>query len=418
MIVTPKRMRMMCNSRILILLASLVLLTAILGVASSGCADGTTFYSCYYPIVGRVAHDGTPDACCHVDACPCHCLDEPCDGFRIADELVCELAGDAGTDAPIIDGGADAPIIDGGTSSCSGSCVFTPPYGDWEGPGLLWLGPEGSAPACPTQAPTVAYQGHDSLNAPPASCGTCSCSTPSGSCAHPLSFTTSSKPCGDSSGMAMPFDGPPAWDGSCTAKDCISPDPACAHSMSVQSLTAAPLVMTEQVCTPSIVIAQDSSVPTWTTAVLACRGPTTSGPGCNDMHTTCVPFAVPPEFSVCIYKSSDASCPDTYPEKHLVYADFDDHRACSACACSAPLGSSCKALLSVFQDGACSLPLLTGPVSSSGPSCFDLMPAGLPLGSKTVTALAYKPGNCLPSGGEASGTVEPSGPSTFCCLGS
>jgi len=49
-------------------------------------------------------------------------------------------------------------------------------------------------------------------------------------------------------------------------------------------------------------------------------------------------------------------------------------------------------------------------------ACPDLVPAGLPLGSKTVTALAYQAGNCLPSGGEPSGTVEAAFASTFCCL--
>jgi hypothetical protein len=188
--------------------------------------------------------------------------------------------------------------------------------------------------------------------------------------------------------------------------------------MSVQSLTAEPLVITEQGCTPSIVIAQDASAPSWTTAALACRGMTTSGFGCSDPGQTCVPSATPPDFAMCIYHDSDVSCPDSYPEKHLVFAGFDDQRSCSACACSAPIGSACTGALSVFKDsdGTCSVPLLSVPVSSSAPACFDLVPAGLPLGSKTITALAYQPGNCVPSGGEASGNVEASGPSTFCCL--
>ena len=75
----------------------------------------------------------------------------------------------------------------------------------------------------------------------------------------------------------------------------------------------------------------------------------------------------------------------------------------------------CTATLDVFKDGACSVPLLSDPISSSKSACFDVVPAGLPLGSKTVTALAYKPGACPPSGGDARGTVEATGPSTFCC---
>lgn len=408
----------MSNRRIWILVISLLMLTAAFAISSTGCGVGAIVYDCNYPLVGRLAHDGQHDACCHIDLCPCHCLNDPCPDLAPIEEALCNLPSDAGTDAAIPDGGTDAASPDGGTSSCDGTCVLTPPFELWEGPGLLWLGPEGAAPACPDDAPTVAYQGHEGLNVPPATCGACGCSASSGGCAPPLALTTSSKPCGDGSGMITPFDGPLAWNGLCTTNDCISPDPACAHPVAIQSLAATPLVLGEQGCTPSLVIAQDSNPPTWTTEVLACRGPISSGHECSDHRKSCVSFVAPPEFATCIFTHSDVSCPDTYPEKHLVFAGFDDQRACTACACSAPVGSSCTAALSVFQDNACSVPLLAGPLSSSGPSCFDLMPAGLPLGSKTVTDLAYLPGACVPSGGEASGTVEPSDPATFCCLAS
>ena len=402
MIIAAKRNPVMRNHRIWILVVSLSLLAATVGIGVAGCGDtGGIVYDCNYPLVGRMSHDGQHDDCCHVDACPCHCLNDPC-----PDES-----------AKACDAGTDAAVTDGGTSSCSGSCEPLPPAG-WDGPFLLSLSPEGTAPACPADAPVVAYQGHDGLNVPPASCGACSCSAPSGTCAPPLSLATSSKPCGDLSGMTTPFDGPAAWDGSCTANDCISPAPSCAHPMSVQSLTAEPLILTEQGCTPLIGVAQDASAPSWTTAVLACRGTPTLGLLCSDPAKMCVQAAAPPEFAMCIYHEADVSCPGAYPEKHLVYAGFDDQRACSACACSAPVGSNCTATLSVFKDAGCTAQqlLLSDPVSSSGPACFDLVPAGLPLGSKTLTALAYQAGTCTPSGGEASGTVEASGPSTFCCL--
>ena len=281
---------------------------------------------------------------------------------------------------------------------------------------MLSLSPEGTETACPAQAPVIGYQGHEGLNVPSVSCGTCSCSAPSGACAPPPTLTASSKPSNIPGAITSAFDGPAAWDGACTAHECISQDPTCTHGLSVQSLTAAPLVMTEQACTPSLVVPHSLSTPSWTTAVLACRGLAMSDLGCTDPGQMCVPSAVPPDFSICIYHEEDVSCPDAYPAKHLVYAGFDDQRTCSPCACSAPVGGSCSATLSVFKDGACSVPLLGSvPISSSGPSCIDLLPAGLPLGSKTVSALAYEPGTCLPSGGDASGTVEASGSSTFCC---
>jgi hypothetical protein len=389
----------MNNRRIWILVVSLMSLATGIAISTAGCGrigEGTIVYDCNYPLEGRLADDGTPDACCHVDACPCHCLNDPC-----PDESA---------------NACEAGVPEGGTSSCDGTCAPLPPLGGWEGPSLLWLGPEGMEPACPAEAPVIAYQGHDGLLANPTSCGTCTCSTPSGTCAPPLFLTASSKPCNTAGAVTNPFDGPMAWDGACTAHDCIGQPPSCAQSLSVQSLTAAPLVLIEQGCTPTTVIAQDVSMASWTTAALACRGMPTSGFGCSDPGQTCVPSAVPPEFALCLYHEGDVSCPDSYPEKHVVYAGFDDQRTCSACACAAPAGSLCTAALSVFKDGACSVPLLSAPMSSSGPACFDLVPAGLPLGSKTVTALAYEAGSCMPSGGDPSGTLEPSSPSTFCCL--
>jgi len=390
---------MMHKRRIWILVVALMSLVAMVTIGAPGCGVNEPFivYDCNYPLEGRLAHNGEHDACCHIDACPCHCLNDPC-----PDESAkaCE---------------AGAP--EGGTSSCDGTCAPLPPAGGWEGPFLFSLSPEGTAPPCPAEAPIVAYQGHDGLLDSPTSCGTCACSTPSGTCAPPLTLTASSTPCVDTSGMTASFNGPAVWDGACTAQGCISPTPSCSQALSVQSLTAAPLVLTEQGCMPTTVVAQDVSMAGWTNAALACRGMPTEGFGCSDPGQTCVPAAVPPEFSLCIHHEGDVACPSSYSDKHVVYAGVDDQRTCSACACGAPVGGTCTAALSVFKDGVCSVPLFgTFPISSLKSSCVDLVPAGLPLGSKTVTALAYQAGNCMPSGGEPSGTVEAAFASTFCCL--
>ena len=393
-----KRKLMTHKNRILAIVVALILLAATIAVGAGGCGTtGTAIaYDCNYPMVGRLGHDGLSDACCHVDPCPCHCLNDPC-----PDES--EKACDAG-------------VPEGGSSSCSGECVPALPLGGWEGPSLLWLGPEGMEPACPEQAPVVAYQGHDGLLAAPISCGACACSTPVGSCALPLSLTASSTHCGDSSGVTSSFNGPAAWDGACTDKDCIGQPPACTQSLSAQSLTAAPLVLTEQGCTPTTLVPQDLGTASWSTAALACRGMPTKGFGCDDPGQICAAFATPPEFTMCLYHEGEASCPDSYPVKHVVYTGVDDQRTCSDCACGAPGGGLCTGTLNVFKDEACSVPLLSDPLSSSGPACFDLVPAGLPLGSKTVEALAYQEGSCMPSGGEALGAVEAPLASTFCCL--
>ena len=314
------------------------------------------------------------------------------------------------------DAGTDASLPEGGTSSCDGTCATLPPAGGWEGPFLFSLSPEGMEPPCPAQAPIIAYQGHDGLLDSPPSCGTCTCSPSSGTCAPPPTLTASATPCVDTSGMTASFSGPALWDGTCTAQDCISPAPSCSQALSVQSLTAAPLVLTEQACTPTTVIPQDVSVASWTTAALACRGMPTAGFGCSDPGQTCVPIAVPPEFSLCIYHEGDVSCPDSYPDKHVAYAGVDDQRTCSACARGAPVGGACTAALSVFKDNACSTLSSTVGLSSTVPTCFDVVPSGQALGSKLSEAPVYAPGVCQASGGEPMGQALPEGASTYCCL--
>ena len=158
------------------------------------------------------------------------------------------------------------------------------------------------------------------------------------------------------------------------------------------------------------------SQPSWATEVLACRGSTYPLGGCEAHDETCAPAAAPPDFLMCIYHDADVECPDAYPDRHLVYAGYDDQRDCTACACGAPAGGACSGTLSVFKDGACTMlvPALGSiPLSSTG---LTWVPAGVPLGGKTVSALSYTAGTCTPSGGDPLGSVRPVSPSTFCCL--
>jgi hypothetical protein len=372
----------------------------IVGVASSGC-DNTpgVIANCDYPLLGRKDHNGQLDTCCERDPCPGHCLDEPC------------------PDGSTPDGGYDASIEAGATSSCAGECVPLPPFG-WQGPGLLWLGPDGTEMACPTQAPVVAYQGHaDLVLSPPASCSACSCSPPSGACSLPAQITAGSAPCAGASTFTTTFDPPDGWDGTCTNANAVPAGVMCGNTPCVRSLTVGPLAIREESCTPSAATLGDAVPPVWMTAAVACLGNAYPLGGCAAPGVTC---AVPPPsgFLACIFQSGDNACPAPYVDKHVVYASFDDERGCAPCTCGATAGSACSATIEVFRDGACSASqeLLSAPLSSDGLSCFDLLPPGPALGSKTVTGLAYQPGACAPGGGEPTGVVEPSGPGTFCCL--
>ncbi len=236
---------------------------------TAGCGDAVA-YDCTYPIRGRLDHNGIDDSCCHVDPCPGHCLNDPC------------------PDDDSSDAGTDAATSEGGPSACSGACVTLPPLGGWEGPILLSLSSEGTETECPAQAPVIGYQGHEGLNVPSASCGTCSCSAPSGSCAPPLTFTASSKSCNIPGAVTSPSMAPPR-----------GTDPALRTTASARTLLCSGA---ERPISHHRAAGHDGaglhafnpgphnlSTPSWTTAVLACRGMATSGFGCSDPGQTCVP---------------------------------------------------------------------------------------------------------------------------------
>jgi hypothetical protein len=178
-------------------------------------------------------------------------------------------------------------------------------------------------------------------------------------------------------------------------------------------LTIAPLTLTEEPCGVSTDPVAAKLPSTWGTIARSCRG-VAYGP-CAAPSEVCTP-AAPPGFAQCLVQKGDNECPSTYPDKHLLYNGFADTRACTPCACSAPIGSTCKAFVSVWRDGACSSPVVAGSVDATVPTCLDVSPSGQALGSKLAEAPVYAPGVCQASGGEPMGQALPEGPSTYCCL--
>ena len=379
-------------SRLWLLVALAPAFAAAGALVGPGCGGGTAIYPCDDPIPGRLDHNGHPDPCCYVD--PCHDVDAGIDG-------------DAMTDAR-----ADAesnPDADGGPpASCT--CVEIPPLG-WFGPALLWRGPAGTAPTCPAAAPVTGYHGFADLVAGPPSCGTCSCGASTGACMLPAHMMASTTACSGATGTSTPFDPPAGWDGGCTQNDAIEGGS--------KSLTIDPLTVTAETCAPVTAPTASPTPPaSWQTSILACVGVTY--PVCGDQAHVCAPTApASSTFRMCVFQPGDlgdAGCPPAYPDPFPVAGGFDDARSCSTCACGAPDGGSCTATLSAFNDHACTVPQISTTISSAGPGCFDILPGGAPLGSKSVAKFKYTPGPCAPSGAEPAGAVTPTAPATFCCL--
>jgi hypothetical protein len=309
--------------------------------------------------------------------------------------------------------GGDGGASSGGDAACTGQCVPLGP-GEWLGPMLLWIGKGGDQPVCPPSAPVDGATVFAELNTSNV-CGTCKCDAPSGSCTLPATLTVAASACaGD--GPNIPhtsFDASAGWSGDCSTANSIPANQKCNGADCVQSLTVSPLKINESPCGVTTTPVASKQPYAWGTVARTCRG-AAFGP-CASSVEVCTPPA-PPGFAQCLLQKGDNDCPDTYPERHVFYKGFTDTRECTPCACSAPVGSTCSALVSVYKDAACSV--LSGAVGidSSSPACIDLLPSGQALGSKQATEPVYTPGVCQASGGEAIGAAVAEEPSTFCCL--
>jgi hypothetical protein len=162
----------------------------------------------------------------------------------------------------------------------------------------------------------------------------------------------------------------------------------------------------------------------WQTAARACS---LDVPGdCSTAGAVCAPAGAP-GFALCIRASGDVPCPvapvaaedgeRSFSQRHTFFDGAEDSRACSDCACGAPVGGVCTGTVALYEDATCAVPLDTVAVASTGPVCLDVQPPGTPLGSAQVSALAYQPGTCSASGGDPVGVLTPTGPTTFCCQG-
>jgi hypothetical protein len=110
----------------------------------------------------------------------------------------------------------------------------------------------------------------------------------------------------------------------------------------------------------------------------------------------------------------DADCPDKYPVKHVFYGAFTDTRDCAQCTCSPPEGSNCTAVVSYYNDTACTMLMNATWIGEDVELCIDAMP-GNELQSMSATPVDNEPGSCQASGGVPYGEATPTNSSTFCC---
>ena len=239
-------------------------------------------------------------------------------------------------------------------------------------------------------------------------CPACSCEPPIATCELPSVLTVGTQICGVEDPAPLIYD----YSG-------LVPDPTICTTDNpfpvglMHSWAIGPLTMTESTCAPVTTLPPRSGDMSSKTFARACG---LGASPCLDPATLCTATAPPaPGFSQCVFQRGEHKCPSDYPKRRVFYDEVIDSRHCSDCWCGAPKGGECTSYVRIFMDATCTLMAAGRTVSSKTMwGCSDLV-AGTALQGKTATAPVYEPGACEPSGGEALGSVEPRGPSTFCC---
>src|SRR6185437_15308597 len=274
------------------------------------------------------------------------------------------------------------------------ACVPAAPAG-WSGPVFLYDGDPSQIPSCPSSEPTTAFTGNGSLNAQPAECSACTCSTPTVNCTPKNLDFSSNAGCSNTGGTAAQLPGD-------ACGIILTPAGTKAYT------AAAPTAAVAGACTPSGG-SPTLPPPDWTRAGLACSGGS-NATGCN-AGQVCAPVPPTPFVSgACVWASGDMGCPTGFTNKHTFESSVTDTRSCSPCACGAGMGS-CTGTTTVFTDALC-MSTTTLTVPNDG-SCTNA--GGITGGSAQVSTMGS--GSCPTSGGQPVGTIT-EGPTTttVCCV--
>jgi len=143
----------------------------------------------------------------------------------------------------------------------------------------------------------------------------------------------------------------------------------------------------------------------WAASIATCRIPDTA-PLCDD--GVCLP-AIPEGFESkwCIYQQGDLDCPAGFAEKSMFWSDVEDTRGCSNCQCGA-LASCEDAELMIYEGEDCAGEPVAVLTDSS--TCTEVT------GQSMVADFGGE--DCPVTEASApQGSIEPTGPFTFCCDG-
>jgi hypothetical protein len=174
----------------------------------------------------------------------------------------------------------------------------------------------------------------------------------------------------------------------------------------------APLVASGGSCTPQP--SSNIGQPSFSDRVIACAGPLLAQ-GCG-VGELCVPRPSEPlADALCVVRSGEHDCPDSYPDRLVVYDDYTDTRGCATCTCSNPTGTCTGGHITLFgQDGCTGLGAGTIPANSTCTQTAAVAAESALLNTTNVT-LSNASCQWQQASPATIGSLAPVDPTTICC---
>lgn len=309
------------------------------------------------------------------------------------------------------------------------ACVPSSVPSGWTGYFALYDGPPAGDPGCLPAFPTSTYLGNSQINAPPASCSTCTCGSPSGQkCEVNGTVDVADATCGTTNVCEGAVTPPTGWTGTCfginglgagvvscgpqTDMTCKSGNQPC----NVSELLG-PVIVTGGTCAPSTQTPVSPTV-SWDNAGEACGDAQPTGKGCAT--GLCLPKPKAPfQSGMCIMHTGDTgTCPaGVFTQKHVFYdpSATQDTRTCSPCACGSASGATCSATVNVYSSTNCTGLIATLNATTTAGDCKNLS-SNPAVAGFSATFTTPSGGNCAATGGQPTGMAVPQSPTTFCCI--
>jgi hypothetical protein len=156
---------------------------------------------------------------------------------------------------------------------------------------------------------------------------------------------------------------------------------------------------------------------TWGSTGQACSG-AMPGTGCSSSSDTCMPIPEGPFVpGVCIMQAGSQTCPPgQFTDQHIFYSTTDDTRGCDPGTCGEPMGDSCTVKYTLYSDANAPPSCQTQVFAIDSGQCLAFSGNPNVTSAKIVVTVPPNGGMCTPVDGQPTGTVTPSGATTFCCV--